>query len=65
MTAKLDDVGVPEQHTARLVGHKVHTVTYGLYSGGLNFPKLREVVAAIKYNGLFQAQQNFQKDISG
>lgn len=49
VATKLENAGVPETHAARLVGHKVKTMTYGLYSSGLTLPQLREVVEAVRY----------------
>ena len=48
----LDRAGVPENHTAQLLGHKIRTMSYGLYSGGLNIEGLNRVVEAIDYPNL-------------
>jgi integrase len=34
---QLEEAGVPENISARLVGHEIQTMTYGLYSGGADF----------------------------
>jgi integrase len=52
VATKLENAGVQELHAARLVGHKVKTMTYGLYSGGLSLSQLRDVVEALEYKGL-------------
>jgi len=49
---KLEDVGVPELETARLVGHSLQTMSYGLYSGGMSLVQLRETVEKIRYKEL-------------
>lgn len=49
---KLENAGVPENETARLVGHKIKTVTLGIYSKGLSLPRLSGIVEQIGYEGL-------------
>jgi hypothetical protein len=33
----LEQAGVPENITAAIVGHKIQTISYGLYSGGPSY----------------------------
>jgi hypothetical protein len=40
---------VPETHAAQLLGHTITTMSYGLYSGGLDIEGLQGVVEAINY----------------
>ena len=49
---KLENAGVPENETARLVGHKFKTVTLGIYSKGLRLSRLSGIVEQIRYEGL-------------
>lgn len=48
----LERAHVPENEAVQILGHKKLTMSYGLYSGGLDLPGLRKVVEAIKYPGL-------------
>ena len=48
----LERAGVPENHAAQLLGHTIRTMSYGLYSGGLDIEGLQRVVEAINYPGL-------------
>ena len=49
---KLENAKVPEIETARLVGHKIKTMSYGVYSGGPDLAQLRDTVEQIEYEGL-------------
>lgn len=40
--------GQPEHLVARIVGHKITTMSYGVYSGGADMDQLRPVVNAVK-----------------
>ncbi len=53
----LQRANVPETHAAQLLGHKIRTMSYGLYSGGLDLGGLQRVVEAIKYPGLKLARK--------
>ena len=48
----LERARIPENEAVQILGHKKMTVSYGLYSGGLDFAGLKQVVEAIKYPGL-------------
>ena len=41
VATQLETAGVPENVTARLLGHEFHTMSYGLYSGGVSLEVLR------------------------
>ncbi len=43
---------IPENEAAEILGHKKRTMTYGLYSEGLELKGHKEVVEAITYQGL-------------
>ena len=45
----MENAGVSENFTARIVGHKLETMTYGHYSGGIHFKKEVEAMAKVKY----------------
>ena len=55
VATKLESAGIPESNAARLLGHKLNTMTYGLYSCGIKVTQLHEVVEAIQYDGLILA----------
>jgi integrase len=40
----LEQAGVPENITAAIVGHKIQTMSYGLYSGGPSYQQKREAI---------------------
>jgi integrase len=48
----LERARVPENEAVQILGHKKLTMSYGLYSGGLDLAGLARVVAAITYPGL-------------
>ena len=48
----LENAKVPELEAARLVGHHVSSMSYGVYSGGPDLPQLRETVERIEHKGL-------------
>jgi integrase len=47
--SRLEEAGVPELLAARLLGHEVKTISYGLYSSGSTFPQLREAINQVRY----------------
>jgi len=49
VATKLENAGVPELDAARLIGHKIKTMSYGVYSGGPDLARLADVVERIKY----------------
>ncbi len=49
---KLENAGVPELDAARLTGHKIKTMSYGVYSGGPDLTRLATVVERIEYKEL-------------
>lgn len=52
VSTALERARIPEAEAARIVGHRFNTMTYGLYSGGLDLKGLERVVEAICYPGL-------------
>jgi len=48
----LERARVPENEAVQILGHKKMTMSYGLYSGGLDLAGLARVVEAISYPGL-------------
>jgi len=48
----LERARVPENEAVQVLGHKKMTMSYGLYSGGLDLAGLARVVEAITYPGL-------------
>ena len=49
LLTKLDNAGVPELDAARLTGHNIKTMSYGVYSGGAVLARLAAVVERIEY----------------
>ena len=49
VTTQLDAAGVPEPVSARIVGHDLKTMTYGLYSGGAPFETKRDALEVLSY----------------
>jgi integrase len=47
--SRLEEAGVPELLAARLLGHEVKTISYGLYSSGSTFPQLRDAINQVRY----------------
>ena len=47
--SRLEEAGVPELLAARLLGHEVKTISYGLYSSGSTFPQLKEAINQVRY----------------
>jgi integrase len=48
----LERARIPENEAVQLLGHKKMTMSYGLYSAGLDLQGLARVVEAITYDGL-------------
>ncbi|WOI55585.1 tyrosine-type recombinase/integrase [Palleronia sp. LCG004] len=49
VATQLDAAGIPETVSARIVGHDLKTMTYGLYSGGVPFETKRQALEALSY----------------
>ena len=47
--SRLEAAGVPEILAARLLGHEIKTISYGLYSSGSTFPQLRDAINQVHY----------------
>ena len=45
----MENVSVPENVVADIVGHGKTTMTYGLYSGGLSLAVKQEALAKLAY----------------
>ena len=50
VATQLEGAQVPENHVARLLGHKLNTMSYGLYSGGLPIEILKEAVSHLNWD---------------
>ncbi|SEN01440.1 tyrosine-type recombinase/integrase [Palleronia pelagia] len=50
VATQLETAGVPENVTARLLGHDLKTMSYGLYSGGVTFEVLEEALGKLKWD---------------
>ncbi|MCT4578263.1 tyrosine-type recombinase/integrase [Donghicola sp.] len=48
----LENAGVPEQHSADILGHEKSTITYGLYSGGAFYDTLKASIEQLEYPAL-------------
>ena len=48
-TSRLEAAGVPELLAARLLGHEVKTISYGLYSSGSTFTQLQDAINHVDY----------------
>lgn len=49
VTTQLDAAGIPEAVSARIVGHEIQTMTYGVYSGGAPFGVKRDAIEKLSY----------------
>lgn len=49
VAGQLHDKGVPEQHAAPILGHKLNTLGYGVYSPGPQFDTLAAAVCLLEY----------------
>lgn len=47
---QLESALVPENVSARILGHEFKTMTYGLYSGGIRFEVLAEALEKVSYD---------------
>jgi integrase len=47
-STKCEQAGVPEALAARVLGHKISSMSYGVYSGGASLEQLRGVVEAVR-----------------
>lgn len=47
---QLENAEVPENISARLLGHELNTMTYGLYSAGVSFNRLQEAMQKVSWN---------------
>ncbi len=52
VATKLENAKVPEIEAARLLGHKIKTMSYGVYSGGPGLDELAATVEQIAYEKL-------------
>jgi hypothetical protein len=48
-TQQLEEAGVSENIAARLIGHEMKTMTYGLYSGGADFSAKKLAIDKVTY----------------
>jgi len=48
-SSQLENAMLQQTQASRLTGHKVHGMTYGLYSDGLAFERLKEVIEHINW----------------
>ena len=46
---EMENLEVPEEVTANIVGHKKLTMTYGVYSGGSRLPLMRKHLFKLDY----------------
>ena len=49
VATQLETARVQENITARLLGHDLNTMSYGLYSGGVSFEVLSEAVERLSW----------------
>ena len=49
VATQFETAGVPENVTARVLGHEINTMSYGLYSGGVSFEVLSEAMAHLSW----------------
>lgn len=49
LATELENMGVPENVSADIVGHEKPTMTYGLYSGGNRLEVLREALSRVNF----------------
>lgn len=53
VATQLETALVPENHVARLLGHDLKTMSYGLYSGGVSFEVLQNAIKMLDWEGTF------------
>ena len=46
---QFENAGVEEKFAARIIGHKVESMTYGLYSGKIDWNNAVAAMAKVKY----------------
>jgi len=49
VATKLEEAGIPENISARILGHEFRTMSYGLYSGGVSLKVKAEALEKITY----------------
>ncbi|NIZ14719.1 tyrosine-type recombinase/integrase [Phaeobacter sp. HF9A] len=49
VATQLEEAGISENISARLLGHELQTMTYGLYSGGVTFETLQDAVEKLDW----------------
>lgn len=49
VASQLENAGVPENITARLLGHEFYTMSYGVYSGGVSPEVLRDAIGNLDW----------------
>lgn len=49
VASQLENAGIPENISARLLGHEFYTMSYGVYSGGVSFDVLRDAVLKLSW----------------
>ena len=49
-STELDNAGVFEPTAAKILGHKIQTMSYGVYSGGANLEVMRKAISKISFN---------------
>lgn len=49
VASQLENAGVPENITARLLEHEFYTMSYGVYSGGVSFKVLKEALGKLDW----------------
>jgi integrase len=49
LATALENAGVPESTAQQIAGHKKQSMTYGLYSGGVELEKLSKAMAKVDY----------------
>ena len=64
VATQLETALVPENHVARLLGHDLKTMSYGLYSGGVSFAVLDEAISHLDWQQSCGATTNNSKEIS-
>lgn len=52
VASQLENAGVPENITARLLGHEFYTMSYGVCSGGVSFEVLRDAIDKLDWETL-------------
>ncbi|SMX24040.1 tyrosine-type recombinase/integrase [Boseongicola aestuarii] len=49
IASQLQTAGVPESHAAPLIGHEIQTMTYGVYSNGVEFSAVKDALDKVSY----------------